>query len=57
MMYFTCIQDGVTSLHLASFNGHKEVIELLLDSGASVDKADEVPTACIRRRECVPRNI
>ena len=39
---FTCLQKGITSLHLASFNGHKEVVGLLLDRGASVDKADKV---------------
>ena len=36
------IQGGFTSLHLASSRGHKEVTELLLERGASRDKADKV---------------
>ena len=36
------MQEGLTSLHLASWKGHKEVVELLLDGGADVDKADLV---------------
>jgi ankyrin repeat protein len=32
----------LTSLHLASLKGHKEVIELLLKRGAHVDKIDMV---------------
>ena len=39
---FLFIQSGRISLHQASQNGHKEVVELLLDRGADVDKADQV---------------
>ena len=40
LIYLT--QEGITSLHLVSNAGHKEVVELLLERGASKDKADEV---------------
>ena len=36
------LQYGRGSLHEASENGHKEVVELLLEKGADVDKADKV---------------
>ena len=36
------LQNGRGSLHVASENGHKEVIQLLLERGADVDKADKV---------------
>jgi ankyrin repeat protein len=36
------VQNGRTSLHLASQNGHREIVEVLLDSGAVMDKGDEV---------------
>ena len=36
------MQDGITPLHRASFNGHKEIVELLLTLGASVDLLDTV---------------
>ena len=42
LVRLTVVQNGRTSLHLASQNGHKEVIEVLLNSGAVVDKADKV---------------
>lgn len=32
--------EGAVPLHKASFYGHKEVIEHLLDSGANVDEQD-----------------
>ena len=31
------MQDGCTALYTASFNGHGEVVEKLLEKGASVD--------------------
>ena len=36
------MQEGTTSLQSASAHDYKEVVELLLDRGASVDKADSV---------------
>jgi ankyrin repeat protein len=40
---YSCIQQqGFTALYAASQNGRKDMVELLLDSGASVDKANTV---------------
>ena len=36
------MQDGVTALYMASHNGHGEVVEKLLEKGASVDVQDKV---------------
>ena len=36
------IQEGATALNLASELGHKEIVGLLLDRGADVDKIDTV---------------
>jgi hypothetical protein len=35
-----CIQAGVTALMMASENGHPEVVQLLCEAGADMDKAD-----------------
>ena len=35
-------QDGVTALHVASQGGHDQVVELLLQAGASVEQETEV---------------
>ena len=35
-------QDGVTALHVACLGGHDQVIELLLQAGASVDQKAKV---------------
>ena len=36
------LQNGVTVLHVASGNGHVEVVNILLQNGAHVDVQDEV---------------
>ena len=33
-MYYSSPQDGGTALHMASQNGHEDVVRLLLQSGA-----------------------
>ena len=33
--------NGWTALMLASNNGHKEIVELLIEKGAEVDRGDE----------------
>jgi ankyrin repeat protein len=35
-------QDGLSSLMVASFNGHVEVVDKLLQHGATVDLQDKV---------------
>ena len=43
IMYpFTFLQDGVTPLFMASQNGHKSVVDVLLRHGADPDLADIV---------------
>ena len=37
-------QDGLTALHLASSEGHRDIVQLLLDGGAQLDIEDEVST-------------
>ena len=36
------IQEGTTALQLASENGHEEIVKLLLERGADVDKIENV---------------
>ena len=35
-------QDGLTALHLACLGGHDQVVDLLLQAGASVDQKAKV---------------
>ena len=39
---FSLLQDSFTPLYVASQNGHKGVVELLLEKGANVDQQDKV---------------
>ena len=40
--YVDLSQDGATALHVASQEGHNQVVELLLQAGASVDQKAKV---------------
>lgn len=34
-------ESGATALHYATFNGHREMVQLLLDRGAEINKVDD----------------
>ena len=37
VLFLSMIQEGGTALYMASQNGHDDIVQLLLASGASVD--------------------
>ena len=41
-MHIVVIQYGWTALYIAAQNGHREVVELLLQHGADVNAKDKV---------------
>ena len=41
-MHIVVLQDGRTALMVAAQDGHREVVELLLQHGADVNAEDEV---------------
>ncbi len=41
-MVFNLIQNNVTALHIASNNGHDEVVRVLLAAKATVNTQDKV---------------
>ena len=40
------LQDGYTPIHLALSDGHVEVVEKLISSGADVNVVDKVSVTC-----------
>ena len=44
MWLHSILQGGVTALHVASFKGHQEVVELLLGAWANPNLRDKVKT-------------
>ena len=44
MWLYSTLQDGVTALHVASYKGHLEVVELLLANWANPNIRDKVKT-------------
>jgi len=51
---YSTIQDGWTALKQASFDGHQEVVALLLGAGANPDLQDNVSTG---QDSCVHTNL
>ena len=39
---FSLMQDGATPLYVASLEGRKGVVKLLLEKGANIDQQDKV---------------
>ena len=37
--YFTCVQDGLSPVYVASQEGHTEVVDLLVQAGADIHLA------------------
>ena len=44
MWLHSTLQDGLTALHVASYKGHLEVVELLLGAWANPNLRDKVKT-------------
>ena len=44
MWLHSTLQDGLTALHVASFKGHQEVVEVLLRAWANPNLRDKVKT-------------
>ena len=44
LSFFTSMQDGLSPVYVASYNGHTEVVDLLVQAGADIHLAttDEV---------------
>ena len=55
MMTFV-LQDGWSPLHIASFNGHLDIVRALIEAGASISQANKVGTVLVNqchRTTCV----
>ena len=44
MWLYSPLQDGLTALHVASYKGHLEVVEVLLANWANPNIRDKVKT-------------
>ena len=40
------MQDGMTALAFAAYQGHKQVVHILLNAGANPDIQDQVANYC-----------
>ena len=48
MMTFV-LQDGWSPLHVASFNGHLDIVRALIEAGASISQANKVGTVLVNQ--------
>ena len=51
MMTFI-LQDGWNSLHSASFNGHLDIVRVLIEAGANISQANKVGTVLVNQCHC-----
>ena len=51
MMTFV-LQYGWSSLHVASFNGHLDIVRALVEAGANISQVDKVGTVLVNPCHC-----
>ena len=51
MMTFV-LQYGWSPLHVASFNGHLDIVRALIEAGANIRQANKVGTAFVNQCHC-----
>lgn len=51
------IHLGWTPLHLATYFGHKDVMEILLSRGADINAINEVGDTCLHKAAFIGRQV
>ena len=46
------LQNGLSPLHVASFNGHLDIVRALIEAGANISQANKVGTVHVNQCHC-----